>query len=106
MSRQASPNSLTPRRVTLALLVLPPLIALALLAYATLLHQPRPVHTGDALLDAYLQALVDTGVAGSMESFSLFSNKDALPPALVEGVGAAVRQGSALLDAVLLRAAL
>jgi hypothetical protein len=76
------PVSGTARRVTLVLLALPPLIALMLLAYATLWHQPRLVHTGDALLDVYLQALVDHGVVSSVESFSLFGKKDALPPAL------------------------
>lgn len=39
--------------------ILAPLLALGLLTQATLTHVQRPVQTGDALADAYLQALVD-----------------------------------------------
>jgi hypothetical protein len=70
------------RRAVLALLIVPPLIALGLLAWATLSHRPRPVRTGDALLDAYLQALVDSGVASGSESFSPLENSAALPGAV------------------------
>jgi hypothetical protein len=72
---------ITPRRVTLALLVLPPLIALMLLAYATLAHHPRPVHTGDALLDAYLQALADSDEDLTIQSHWLYPIKNMIPPA-------------------------
>ncbi len=41
------------------LIALSPLSLLLVLLWVTLLHQPQPVNTGDALLDAYLQAAVD-----------------------------------------------
>jgi hypothetical protein len=81
MSRQASPIPITARRVTLVLLALPPLIALMLMAYATLAHIPRPIHTGDALLDAYLQALADSDVDLTIKSYWLVPNKNVIPPA-------------------------
>jgi hypothetical protein len=82
MSSQASRGSLILRRVTLSLLTLPPLIALALLAWATLMHQPRPISTGDALLDAYLQAVADYGEVGSVKSFELITVGGLFPSSL------------------------
>lgn len=49
-------------RVLWALILSPPLIALLALAALTLIHRPAPVHTGDALLDAYLQAVLGKSV--------------------------------------------
>lgn len=40
-------------------IALPPLALLLALLWATFMHRPQPVNTGDALLDAYLQAAVD-----------------------------------------------
>jgi hypothetical protein len=49
------------RRAVLALLLAPPLVLLALIGWSTLSHHPRPVRTGDALLDSYLQAVAEAG---------------------------------------------
>lgn len=51
-------RALQPRRATIILAAVP-LLALLALALVTLGMPQRRVHTGDALLDAYLQALVD-----------------------------------------------
>jgi hypothetical protein len=44
------------------LITTPPLVLLLVLTWFTLTHQPQRVNTGDALLDAYLQAAVDNNV--------------------------------------------
>jgi hypothetical protein len=44
------------------LIATPPLALLLTLLWFTLTHQPQHVNTGDALLDAYLQAAVDCGL--------------------------------------------
>ncbi len=59
-----------------ALVLCPPLLACLALAVLALAHRPQPVHTGDALLDAYLQAVVDNdsvlvGFYSPKEHFSL-----------------------------------
>jgi hypothetical protein len=79
MSRQASRIIHIPRRITLALLMLPTLAALALLACATLWHQPRQVHTGDALLDTYLQTVFGYGRLTN-KWWMLLRSAEALPP--------------------------
>jgi hypothetical protein len=43
------------------LVLVPPLAMFVLLQTATALHRPRPIKTGDAILDAYLEASVDHG---------------------------------------------
>lgn len=49
------------KRALWTLILAPPLIAWLVLAALTLSHVPRQVHTGDAFLDAYVQALLDRG---------------------------------------------
>ena len=59
------------------LILAPPLLACLALALIALLHRPRPVHTGDALLDAYLQAVVDHDAA--IHRFKADPDAQALP---------------------------
>jgi hypothetical protein len=49
------------RRIVWTLILAPPLAAWLVLAVLTLSHVPRQVHSGDAFIDAYVQALVDRG---------------------------------------------
>ncbi len=49
------------RRQPWLLLLAPPVLAWLTLAVLTLTHTPRQVHTGDALLDTFAQAMVEHG---------------------------------------------
>lgn len=60
-------------------IALPPLALLSALLWVTLTHQPQPVHTGDALLDAYLQAAVDDNLLLRSMSYGYISRWDSLP---------------------------
>lgn len=69
------------RLVMYAVLILPPLAVFLLIALATLAHRQRPLHTGDALSDAYLQALAERVAWDSMTSWNYAGAQGAIPEA-------------------------
>jgi hypothetical protein len=62
-------------------LILPPLAAAVLMARAALAHKQRPVLTGDALSDAYLQVVVDSGAWDIMQAGSYQGMQGCIPDA-------------------------
>jgi hypothetical protein len=65
------------RLAVLLLLLAPALAAWGVLAWFTLRHQQRPVHTGDVMLDACLQALVDNNmISDSRDAWSYLTGME------------------------------
>jgi hypothetical protein len=69
------------RLVLSFVLLLPPLAVFMLIALTALTHRQRPLRTGDALSDAYLQALVGSGAWDIMQDGNYSGTQGVIPEA-------------------------